>query len=53
VRPLLTPIGLDSAHPFPQIVNKSLNFVVELSGLDAFGRLTTSPWSRRRACCRG
>jgi polyphosphate kinase len=41
VRPLLTPIGLDSAHPFPQIVNKSLNFVVELSGLDAFGRLTT------------
>jgi polyphosphate kinase len=41
VRPLLTPIGLDSAHPFPQIVNKSLNFIVELSGLDAFGRLTT------------
>ncbi len=41
VRPLLTPIGLDSAHPFPQIVNKSLNFIVELAGLDAFGRLTT------------
>jgi polyphosphate kinase len=38
VRPLLTPIGLDSAHPFPQVVNKSLNFVVELSGADAFGR---------------
>ena len=38
VRPLLTPIGLDSAHPFPQVVNKSLNFVVELSGHDAFGR---------------
>jgi len=38
VRPLLTPIGLDSAHPFPQVVNKSLNFVVELSGPDAFGR---------------
>jgi polyphosphate kinase len=38
IRPLLTPIGLDSAHPFPQVVNKSLNFVVELSGHDAFGR---------------
>ena len=40
VRPLLTPIGLDPAHPFPQVVNKSLNFVVELSGTDAFGRET-------------
>jgi polyphosphate kinase len=40
VRPLLTPIGLDPAHPFPQVVNKSLNFVVELSGHDAFGRDT-------------
>jgi polyphosphate kinase len=40
VRPLLTPIGLDPAHPFPQIVNKSLNFIVELSGRDAFGRDT-------------
>ncbi len=40
VRPLLTPIGLDPAHPFPQVVNKSLNFVIELSGTDAFGRET-------------
>ena len=40
VRPLLTPIGLDPAHPFPQVVNKSLNFIVELSGPDAFGRDT-------------
>ena len=40
VRPLLTPIGLDPAHPFPQIGNKTLNFVVELSGRDAFGRDT-------------
>jgi polyphosphate kinase len=38
VRPLLTPIGLDPAHPFPQVVNKSLNFVIELAGRDAFGR---------------
>ncbi|MGV3653887.1 MAG: polyphosphate kinase 1 [Noviherbaspirillum sp.] len=38
VRPLLTPIGLDPAHPFPQVINKSLNFIVELSGKDAFGR---------------
>ncbi len=40
VRPLMTPIGLDPAHPFPQVVNKSLNFVIELSGRDAFGRET-------------
>ena len=40
VRPLLTPIGLDPSHPFPQVVNKSLNFIVELSGQDAFGRDT-------------
>jgi len=38
LRPLLTPIGLDPAHPFPRILNKSLNFVVSLSGKDAFGR---------------
>jgi polyphosphate kinase len=41
VRPLLTPIGLDPAHPFPQVVNKSLCFIVELSGVDAFGRETS------------
>src|SRR5579862_698159 len=40
VKPLLTPIGLDPAHPFPQVVNKSLTFIVELSGRDAFGRET-------------
>ncbi|HWW72831.1 MAG TPA: polyphosphate kinase 1 [Duganella sp.] len=40
VRPLLTPIGLDPAHPFPQVVNKSLNFIVSLNGKDAFGRGT-------------
>jgi len=40
VRPLLTPIGLDPAHPFPQVGNKSLNFIIELSGKDAFGRGT-------------
>jgi polyphosphate kinase len=40
VRPLLTPISLDPAHPFPQVVNKSLNFIVELSGRDAFWRGT-------------
>ena len=40
VRPLLTPIGLDPAHPFPLVVNKSLNFIVSLAGKDAFGRGT-------------
>jgi polyphosphate kinase len=38
VRPLLVPVGLDPAHPFPQVANKSLNFVVRLNGRDAFGR---------------
>jgi polyphosphate kinase len=36
--PILTPIGLDPAHPFPRVLNKSLNFAVELAGKDAFGR---------------
>ncbi|MBA2351538.1 MAG: polyphosphate kinase 1 [Burkholderiales bacterium] len=36
--PVLTPIGLDPAHPFPRVLNKSLNFAVELDGRDAFGR---------------
>lgn len=38
VQPLLIPVGLDPAHPFPQVANKSLNFIVRLSGKDAFGR---------------
>ncbi len=38
VMPLLTPIALDPAHPFPRVYNKSLNFIVSLSGQDAFGR---------------
>ena len=38
VLPVLTPIGLDPAHPFPRILSKSLNFIVELAGTDAFGR---------------
>ena len=36
--PVLTPIGLDPAHPFPRLLNKILNFIVELEGKDAFGR---------------
>lgn len=36
--PLLSPLGLDPAHPFPNVINKSLNFIVELDGTDAFGR---------------
>jgi len=38
VRPLLVPVGLDPSHPFPQVANKSLNFIVQLGGKDAFGR---------------
>ncbi len=38
VKPLLVPVGLDPSHPFPQVANKSLNFIVKLKGKDAFGR---------------
>ena len=38
VQPVLTPVGLDPAHPFPKILNKALNFMVSLEGEDAFGR---------------
>jgi polyphosphate kinase len=38
LRPLLVPVGLDPSHPFPQVANKSLNFIARLSGRDAFGR---------------
>lgn len=38
VSPLLSPLGLDPAHPFPRILNKSLNFILSLEGKDAFGR---------------
>jgi polyphosphate kinase len=38
VRPLLVPVGLDPAHPFPTVANKTLNYIVQLGGRDAFGR---------------
>ena len=42
VKSLLSPIGLDPSHPFPQVLNKSLNFILELEGKDAFGRPTAT-----------
>ena len=52
--PVLSPLGLDPAHPFPRILNKSLNFIVSLSGK---GRLRPQPRLRHRAGaarpCRG
>jgi polyphosphate kinase len=38
VLPVLSPLGLDPAHPFPLILNKSLNIAIVLNGRDAFGR---------------
>lgn len=38
VLPIISPVGLDPAHPFPRLANKTFNFVVELEGRDAFGR---------------
>jgi len=38
VEAVVTPLGLDPGRPLPRIQNKSLNFIVHLSGKDAFGR---------------
>ena len=38
IAPVLSPLGLDPAHPFPRITNKSLSFIIDLRGQDAFGR---------------
>lgn len=38
IAPIISPIGLDPTHPFPLLINKSLNFIVALEGMDAFGR---------------
>lgn len=38
ILPVISPLGLDPAHPFPRLVNKSLNFILKLDGKDAFGR---------------
>ena len=53
VRPVLTPLGLDPAHPFPQLLNKSLNIIVQLE-MTAGGRDCAGSWRwcRCRACCR-
>jgi polyphosphate kinase len=41
IEPILTPIALDPAHPFPKLLNKSLAFIIELEGIDSFGRPTS------------
>lgn len=38
LQPVLSPVGLDPSHPFPKVLNKTLNFIVSLEGKDAFGR---------------
>lgn len=38
LQPVLSAVGLDPSHPFPRVLNKTLNFIVSLEGKDAFGR---------------
>ncbi|MGA9028086.1 MAG: polyphosphate kinase 1 [Steroidobacteraceae bacterium] len=38
VEPVLSPLALDPARPFPKILNKSLNFAMVVDGEDGFGR---------------
>ncbi len=40
VVPVLSPLALDPARPFPRTLNKSLNFAVAVEGEDGFGRNT-------------
>ena len=56
VAPIISPMGLDPAHPFPEPVNKSLAFIVTLEGRDAFGRnsgraIVQAPRSLPRVIC--
>lgn len=37
IEPVLSPMTLDPARPFPRVQNKSLNFAVQLRGHSAFG----------------
>lgn len=53
IAPIITPIGLDPTHPFPLLVNKSLNFIVELEGSTPSAAIPAWRSSRPRACCRG
>ncbi|MGL6028507.1 MAG: polyphosphate kinase 1 [Legionella sp.] len=41
ILPIISPIALDLAHPLPKLINKSLNFIISLSGKDAFDRNIT------------
>ena len=38
IAPVLTPIGLDPAHPFPSVANKGLHFIVELKSKRSVGK---------------
>ncbi len=42
ILPLLTPIALDVAHPFPHVQNKGLNFIIDMEGKDVFDRLIST-----------
>ena len=49
---MLTPLAIDPAHPFPQLLNKSLNLIVRLEMRRTARCSSIWPWCRSRASCR-
>ena len=50
---MLTPLAIDPAHPFPQLLNKSLNLIVRLEMPQAPARCSSTwRWCKSRASCR-
>lgn len=51
--PVLSPLGLDPAHPFPRVVNKSLNFIISLEAKTPSGEIVELPSCRHHEYCPG
>jgi polyphosphate kinase len=52
-RPVLTPLAIDPAHPFPQLLNKSLNLIVQVEMVEQGQPLKHLAVVQVPGCCRG